>query len=123
MIYVTVDGDDIGNQLAQAFLNNDEDKLIQLDDDLQKAVAKLKEEMIKQGFELLACGADGITGKKETANFELTMANIRKSVLPFTFSAGAGNSLAEAFMALKYAKSKQKNRLCFWDGKTFQIFS
>jgi len=79
--------------------------------------------MIAQGFELLACGADGITGKKESIDFAEVLLAIREAVVPFTFCAGVGNSLTTAFMVLKYAKSKQKNRLCYWDGSVFDVFN
>jgi hypothetical protein len=67
-----------------------------------------------RGFQIIFCAADGVAA---TATRDISLAELfseirSRSPTGFTFSAGVGSSLQEAYVALLNAKSQGKDRLC-----------
>lgn len=114
MRYLTIDGDDIGQKIAAAYLTNNTAELIRVNNLVQESTHLIAEFLRLKGFAIHFCAADGVTASI-AHDFELNKisAEIEKFVdSEITFSAGAGNSLREAYVALLFAKSSGKNKFC-----------
>ncbi len=114
MKYITIDGDDVGRKITSFYLNNDEENLYQVSASLVNAADQIAQLLIDNGFEIVFCAADGVVGKSGNC-FDSARLFERIQGLPsntFTFSAGVGSSLKEAYIALLDAKSSGKNKLC-----------
>ena len=113
--FVAIDGDDIGRKLAACYLSNSVNAL-----KATKALVELKTEQISTlltdlGYEVLFCAADGVTAVSETSQIDdaSLYQKIKETVGDeLAFSAGVGDSLREAYVALLYAKSTGKARIC-----------
>jgi hypothetical protein len=109
MLYIYIDGDDIGLEIEKCFMENDEASLKQINEEMNSLAKKMSSYFIDIGFSVLFLGADGIICKGESINIKKLSSFIRKISNRFTFSIGAGNNLRDAFLALRYAKSIGKN--------------
>jgi hypothetical protein len=120
-MYIAIDGDDSGKKIAACYINNDEAKLRQISGDLERAATSISELLRTNGFRIVFCAADGVaavTNQSEVGFMEL-FAEIRHlAPRGFTFSAGVGNSLHEAYVALLNAKCLGKDRLSHYDDIT-----
>ena len=113
MIYISIDGDDIGRKITSAYLNNDAYALSKLSRDLESSTKRIAEFLKGEGFEIIFCAADGVVG---VASENINSDNLFKRISALspegvTFSAGVGASLREAYVALLSAKSCGKNCL------------
>jgi hypothetical protein len=109
MIYIILDGDDIGLKIEKSFLENDEISLKQINNDIKEIVEVISLHLVKEGFEIIFSGADGIIGKGNDIHIGRFSEFVKKKCLPYTFSIGLGDNLKSSFLALRYAKSIGKN--------------
>ncbi|EIU3494027.1 TPA: mCpol domain-containing protein [Pseudomonas aeruginosa] len=114
MIYLTIDGDDIGHKITSAYLINSTTELVRINDLVQEKTRCIAEYLRKENFIIHFCAADGVAASIE---YELDMRRIFSQIEKIaggeiTFSAGVGASLREAYVALLYAKNTGKKRLC-----------
>jgi hypothetical protein len=63
MIYINLDGDDIGLNIEKSFLENDEVSLKTINENIKQIVEIISLYLIKKGFKIIFSGADGIIGK------------------------------------------------------------
>lgn len=111
-IYLSIDGDDIGNKIASKYLENDEAGLAETVHRLTAIVAQICEHLKLLGFEIIFCAADGIVCKGSVLDQDSLTSFITTIGEPdFTFSVGIGDDLRSSFFALKYAKATGKNRI------------
>ncbi|OMD37540.1 mCpol domain-containing protein [Paenibacillus odorifer] len=122
MMYAYIDGDDIGLKIEKSFMNNDEISLQMINNKVKNSVDSISNQLAIEGYNIIFSGADGIICKKQKIDVKELMALIRTSSLEINFSMGAGSSLCDAFLALRYAKSNGKNIAAFYDGE-FSIFN
>lgn len=120
MQYVYIDGDDIGLKIEKSFMTNNEAELRVVNIEVDKAVSTISNQLKDIGFDIIFCGADGIIGKKDMIDIKKLHLSI--SQLPFSirFSVGIGNTLREAFLALRYAKSNGKNGIAILEEDEFK---
>lgn len=109
MLYVILDGDDIGLKIEKSFMENDESSLKQVNEDIKRIVSFISNYFVEEGLEIIFAGADGIICKGDDINIKELSIFVKKECLPYTFSIGIGDTLKSAFMALRYAKSINKN--------------
>src|SRR5262245_23406744 len=111
-LYISIDGDNIGDKIAVAYLNNDEAELSRINRHLDLILTRICDYMKSKGFQVIFCAADGIVCKGPASELD-TFSYYIKTVgeTQFTFSAGIGNNLQSAFFALKYAKAIGKNKV------------
>lgn len=116
-MYIVIDGDDSGRKIAACYINNDEIRLRQISDDLERATLSISDLLIRTGFRILFRAADGVAAVTQSnINWRDMFEKIRKgSPNGFTFSAGVGNNLHEAYVALLNAKCLGKDRLSHFD--------
>lgn len=109
MKYIYLDGDDIGLKIEKCFMTNDENGLKTVNDEVNNTIVQITEYLQQIESEIIFSGADGIIFKKAEFNAEQITSFIKRLKINITFSMGIGNSLREAFLALRYAKSNGKN--------------
>lgn len=108
-MYAYIDGDDIGLKIENSFMNNDEQNLSLTNNKVKEIVDKITIYLLEDKYEIVFSGADGIICKRDTVDVKRILAFIRDKTDDITFSIGAGNSLRETYLALRYAKSNGKN--------------
>jgi len=117
-MYIAIDGDDSGKKITACYINNDEAKLRQISEDLERSAKSISDFLKSNGFRIIFCAADGVAAA--TAVSEISVAELfcnirRQAPHGFTFSAGVGNTLHEAYIALLNAKCLGKDRLSHFD--------
>jgi Na+(H+)/acetate symporter ActP len=113
MKFVTIDGDDIGQKITSAYLNNDVQELVRVNNLVQEKTQLIAGFLRSQGFKILFCAADGVAGSICTEfDNDVIFSQIEKiSEQEVFFSVGVGMTLREAYIALLSAKSSGKGRL------------
>lgn len=115
-IYLSIDGDDIGNKIAHSYLDNDEDSLSSTIQELDQILSQICEYLKVLEFKIIFCAADGIVCKGLLLDQYSFVKFIKIIGKPnFTFSVGIGNDLRSSFFALKYAKSIGKNKIVIFE--------
>lgn len=109
MMYIILDGDDIGLKIEKSFMENDELTLKKVNEDIKRIVDFISIYLVQEGFEIIFSGADGIICKGNEVNIKNLSNFVKKECLPYTFSIGIGDTLKSSFLALRYAKSISKN--------------
>lgn len=117
MKYITIDGDDIGQKIASAYLRNDTKALIETNNLVKEATTQIADFLRSQGFTILFCAADGVAGSSSTTfQNNAVFAEINKIAgEELSFSAGVGNTLRDSYIALLSAKSSGKGRIHDFD--------
>jgi hypothetical protein len=113
-MYIVIDGDDSGRKITACYINNDEPRLRQISADLQSASLSISDLLSGHGFQIVFCAADGVAAA--TSRIDVKWDELFRSVREiaphgFTFSAGVGDDLQEAYIALLNAKCLGKDRL------------
>ncbi|MCQ2014615.1 MULTISPECIES: mCpol domain-containing protein [Clostridium] len=109
MMYAYIDGDDIGLRIENSFMNNNEIRLKEINELVKEIIEKITIYLKENNHEIIFSGADGIICKNKNINGDEIIEFIRKNSEEINFSIGVGNSLRDAFLALRYAKSSGKN--------------
>lgn len=109
MKFIYIDGDNIGLKIEQSFLNNDEKKLSEINAMVTNAVKNISTYLLTTKQEIIFSGADGIISKGNNINLSELLKIVRNVDKNLTFSIGIGNTLNDSYIALRYAKSYNKN--------------
>ncbi|MEJ2407640.1 MAG: mCpol domain-containing protein [Candidatus Thiodiazotropha sp.] len=111
--YISIDGDDIGRMITSLYLSNNEKQLRHLSASLKESTLKVADFLSNMGFDIIFCAADGVVAstKKEQDYQEIFKEISFLSPDNITYSAGVGDSLKEAYIALLSAKSNGKKCL------------
>ncbi|MCC3735947.1 mCpol domain-containing protein [Rouxiella badensis] len=113
MIYVTIDGDDVGQKISASYLFNNVDELIKLNKLVNFATLEISEILADYGFEIIFRAADGVAGM--IANEFIDLRGLFNKIQTIscediTFSMGSGSTLKDSYVALITAKSNGKNQ-------------
>lgn len=114
-MYIAIDGDDTGRKIAACYLNNEEAALARTSELLKQVTFDISHLLSSSGFDIIFCAADGVAARTKRSKCDLTTLFARLQGLAphgLTFSAGVGDTLQEAYIALLNAKSSGKNKLC-----------
>ena len=113
LIYISIDGDDIGRKITSCYLSNDRNGLAELSQSLKISTKAISIKLQEYGFDIIFCAADGVVASTELdIDLKWLFSEIRRSFPEgMTFSAGCGINLREAYIALTSAKSNGKNCL------------
>jgi hypothetical protein len=123
MIYMGLDGDDVGRNLERYFIENDEFHLSELSNKISKSINSLTEFLRTLGYDIIFVAGDNILCKGENIDIEALLNYLGSFNGPCTFSGGIGKTIEQTYLALKYAKSVGKNSLVRCDGNNnFEIF-
>jgi hypothetical protein len=122
MIYIGLDGDDVGRNLERYFIENDEFHLSELSNNMSKSVNILAEFLHTIGCNIIFVAGDNILCKGENIDIEILLNYLGSFNGPCTFSCGIGETMEQTYLALKYAKSVGKNSLVRCNGySNFEI--
>jgi hypothetical protein len=121
MNYTYIDGDNIGLKIESSFLDNDETRLIQINQDVIKTITKITNYFLLNDQEIIFSGADGIICKGKPVDAAELLNFVRNCDPSITFSIGTGNTLRESYIALRYAKALNKNILVHFEDSAFQV--
>lgn len=99
MIYVAIDGDDVGRKLASGYLANRVENLKATKDLIDLKTRQISELLLSLSYDVLFCAADGVTGALKEDQID-TLSLYQKVALiggdDISFSIGVGNSLRES---------------------------
>lgn len=115
MTFVTIDGDDIGRRLAACYLSNDVKALETTRELVDLKTQQISELLTGLGYNVLFCAADGVTAHSQddiVDDLRLYQSIENTAGFELEFSVGVGETLREAYIALLFAKSTGKARLC-----------
>lgn len=121
MMYAYIDGDDIGLKIEKSFMDNNEKKLKEVNDEVKKIIDKITNYLIINKLEIIFSGADGIICKGEKLEIKELLIFIRNESKKLTFSIGVGETLCDSFLSLRYAKTNGKNIASFYKNSEFLI--
>ncbi|WP_066852940.1 mCpol domain-containing protein [Halodesulfovibrio spirochaetisodalis] len=122
--YFYIDGDDIGLKIEKCFMENDEDGLARINKHVSTAIDNITEFLCSSSCEVIFSGADGIICKTESQLEPSEILDyIRETNSVLTFSVGTADSLCDAYVALRYAKSHGKNVAVLYEHSVFTILS
>lgn len=121
MKYIYIDGDNIGLEIETSFLDNDELGLAVINHKVSELVENISSYLLNKKQVIIFSGADGIICKGLNIDLLDLIEYIRTLSQKITFSIGAGNSLRDAYIALRYAKSVGKNIAVFLREGNFEI--
>lgn len=112
MLYIIVDGDDIGRKITSCFIGNDEAGLAKISADMTAAVNKVASILQTAGFRVFFCAADGVVAATEANADSAALFDQVRVAAPegVTFSAGTGRTLQQAYVALMQAKCSGKDK-------------
>ncbi|ENU20161.1 hypothetical protein F994_01218 [Acinetobacter bohemicus ANC 3994] len=111
MIYITIDGDDIGQMITSSYLKNDLHELSRINCVVNEKTLLISKFLKEQGFNIIFCAADGVAGFIDQIAIDKVFIfdSIKSLAEPeLSFSAGIGTTLQEAYIALLSAKSNGK---------------
>lgn len=113
-MFITIDGDDIGQRITKYYLHNDAKALAELNQKMLETTQKISNYLEQLGFSIIFCGADGVAGhaeKKPAPEDEIFKAISALGKECATFSVGTGDTLRESYIALMAAKSHGKAQI------------
>lgn len=111
MKYISIDGDDIGRKITHYYLINNESELKDFSKNLCKVTDEISKYLLMINCNIIFSAADGIVASfDKNLDINKLFEKIQEiESFGITFSAGVGNNLQEAYIALLYSKSKGKN--------------
>ncbi|ELQ6217781.1 mCpol domain-containing protein [Cronobacter dublinensis] len=113
MVYVTIDGDDVGQKISASYLFNNVDELIKINVLVNAATLDISRILAEYGFEIIFRAADGVAGTIGNDSIDIrAIFNKIKTIScdGITFSMGSGSTLKDSYVALITAKSNGKNQ-------------
>lgn len=123
MKFIYIDGDNIGLKIEQSFLNNDEKKLSEINAMVTNAVKNISTYLLTRKQEIIFSGADGIICKGNNIDLSELLKVVRDVDMNLTFSIGMGNTLNDSYIALRYAKSHNKNIAVILENENYKIIT
>jgi hypothetical protein len=121
MGYTYIDGDNIGLKIETSFLENDERSLIGINKDVKESILAITNFLLEKNQIIIFGGADGIICKGDNLDIGDTLDFIRINNRSMTFSIGAGIDLKDCYIALRYAKSLNKNIGVKYSNNKFEV--
>ncbi|GJM32308.1 MAG: hypothetical protein DHS20C18_13090 [Saprospiraceae bacterium] len=119
--YIYIDGDNIGLLIEKSFLDNNEKRIKEINRTVKEVVMEITKYLTIKDHEIIFSGADGIISKGINLDAISLMRYIRGLNNDITFSVGIGENLNNSYVALRYAKSNNKNTAVELKDNTFTI--
>jgi len=117
LIYVALDGDDIGDSIRRYFLENDEENIAKKSKEVVAVTKRIRNYLNDLNFKIIFCAGDDILSKGESIDINEFSNFLMQIQDTCTFSVGIGNTLERTYIALRYAKSIGKNKIVKYNGK------
>ena len=124
MIYIALDGDDIGDSIRRYFLENDEINIAKKSKEVVAVTKKIRNYLEDLNFKIIFCAGDDILSKGESIDIKEFSNFLMQTQDTCTFSVGIGYTLEKTYIALRYAKSIGKNKIVEYNEKgKLEIFN
>ena len=116
-VFIILDGDDIGRKITSCCISNNEFKLAAISREMNEAVVSIGRMLGELGFRIIFCAADGVVAARDLEFNANEVFNQVRLLAPegVTFSAGVGQDLQQAYLALTQAKCSGKNKLLTYE--------
>ncbi|MEW6456730.1 MAG: mCpol domain-containing protein [Acidobacteriota bacterium] len=111
MIYIALDGDDVGRHIEKFLIENKEQDVAELSEQITNTVQEITAYLRSIDFEVIFSAGDSILCKGGSIDIRKLSNYLAKTNKVCTFSVGIGNTLEKTYVALKYAKSRGKNTI------------
>ncbi|MDI9395692.1 MAG: mCpol domain-containing protein [Euryarchaeota archaeon] len=109
LIYIGLDGDDIGKKIERCLIENNEREAARLSKEITNSKDKIADYFSSLGFEIIFSAGDDILTKGTSISIEDLTEFLQNVEGECSFSVGIANTLTKTYVALKYAKSIGKN--------------
>ena len=116
LLFISIDGNNIGKRLEQYILSERFDELKSFSDRISTVVSDLSRFVCEIGGKVLMSGGDNllaIVPKNECCSLKCFFDGIQSSEL--SFSMGIGHNARASFLALKYAKATEATCVVYED--------
>lgn len=116
-MYISIDGDDVGRKITSCYITNNRQMLEKISNDLVKSTNEIATLLVKEGFTVIFCAADGVVATSDKYSDVRGLFKKIQALSPenSTFSAGVGENLRNAYLALLNSKSNGKNTICVFE--------
>lgn len=128
LIYVAIDGDDIGSQVEIAALTNDPQRTYMISKQIRDsfaAVQKYVKKMSNRKATIILFGGDSLAfalDKKLLKKVD-SIRDYYTKVSGFTITIGVGETISKASQALLYGKHTGKNKTVEWSSDIFTVLN
>lgn len=121
-MYVSVDGDNIGNAVFQAEQTDDEDKIREISKRINQGQEMIRQWTLQHSGEVIESGGDeGLLKVSSTAMDDIEeMRKDYKKIVKATLTVGIGKKISEATAARQLGKLRGKNVVVVFDEGTQQ---
>lgn len=124
MIYIGIDGDNVGNKIEKSLLENDEINVAKVSEEITSSVNKITKYLKIINFKIIFATGDDILCKGESIEINKLSDFLAETKNTNTFSVGIGNTLEKTYVALKYAKSIGKNKIVkYTENNKLEVFN
>lgn len=124
MIYIGIDGDDVGTKIEKSLLENDEINVARISKEITSSINKTTNYLKVLNFEIIFSAGDDILCKGEAIEIDDLSNYLAEIKNTNTFSVGIGNTLEKTYVALKYAKSIGKNKIVkYTENNKLEVFN
>ena len=120
MLYFIMDGDDIGKGIEASILEEDIPRMIRITQEIQAALNIIVDVVRENQGEVVYRGCDDISGRIAADKLGVLDDMILRFTRHTGFSAsiGVGDSLHEAYLALRFAKCRGKGQVLIWNHRS-----
>lgn len=124
MIYIGIDGDNVGTKIEKSLLENDEINVARVSEEITNSVKKITNYLKIINFKIIFSTGDDILCKGESIEIDKLSDFLAEIKNTNTFSVGIGNTLEKTYVALKYAKSIGKNKIVkYTENNKLEVFN
>jgi GTP cyclohydrolase III len=122
MKYIGIDGDNIGSKIELHFLENNEEAIQFFSETIEKTISLMASQLEESGMKIIFCAGDSILCRSDNIDTVKLQDTLKVGIKDgIYFSAGIGQSIRQAYLALKYAKTSGKNRIITLEDEEFVI--
>lgn len=124
LVYIAADANLIGRKIEKYILSEELEELSAFSRKLSETVNRIEESVLSMGGCVYMAAGDDVLARISWKNAEELVMSW-KSMIPerlFTFSVGIGNTPAEAYLAIKYAKVSSRFAVLYKDDH-FETFT
>lgn len=122
MIYIGIDGDNVGNIMERYIIENDEENVRKVSFNIENDIETLTRHLSDRGFKIIISAGDNILCRGESINKNDLKEMLRELSNCCSFSVGIASTMKDTYLALKYAKVIGKNAIVDYENEKFQVF-
>ena len=114
LLYIAIDGDDVGLQLRDYIVANDIDRISAYSLGIDSFFKEIRDWLSKKGFVIVFCGGDSVLAYTDTPEEINDLIEVMPTGL-CKVSVGVGSSAEQSYLALQLAKARGKRQAVLLD--------